>query len=575
MKRLCLKRTYIWFGLVLWLGAALFAGCTSHGTTIVGNTQLPTQVTLDKIQNVQSTIYIPIPVLGFTESDLSSMTLDVLINGIVFQAGLNPASLFRSDLSGVLIPVSPISDGDRLLLKVYVFGGELDYTGVFSADHSTTATQVSFGTEVVAQATFTEGLAAPTSMRLVDADHLRIGGQISQGVVAAQFTTSGVLDPSFHGSGTSLIDLATLSSRTFQMQTSAIDSLGRIVEAGITRDSGQPSDFVLTRFTVAGDLDTSFGDNGLVITHLSDSGSQALYALAIDDSDRILIAGTAYTTKSFPAILRYKSDGSLDSAFGVNGVLDASRYTDSDSIQALGFRPQTTNDLEHGFEKAILAATASIDRVSIRLIELPPEPYGSTLPIDSFLLATATTPVEWVNRIAVDTQGRAIVLGLTGASLTTTENGNAGYTLVRFPITLNPTPAGIVIINLGTSADPAFGTSGIVRNNSGNSGTIPNNVVIDSQDRILVAGYAANATADALLARHSTNGDLDTTFNGNGMVTLDTGCGDEFKVIVTDTNDGLFATGPLNNILSVVHYTASGVQDTGFGMSVESVSCNL
>lgn len=73
----------------------------------------------------------------------------------------------------------------------------------------------------------------------------------------------------------------------------------------------------------AGDLDPSFGVAGRVTTDISaqDTGSSKS-AVAIQSDGKIIVASTAFNNenKDF-ALVRYNSDGSLDSAFGTDGIV--------------------------------------------------------------------------------------------------------------------------------------------------------------------------------------------------------------------------------------------------------------
>jgi len=70
-----------------------------------------------------------------------------------------------------------------------------------------------------------------------------------------------------------------------------------------------------------GDLDSSFGTNGIVITHADSSWDDAL-SIAIQSDGKIVAAGYSSIggTDDF-ALARYNTDGTLDSSFGTNGVV--------------------------------------------------------------------------------------------------------------------------------------------------------------------------------------------------------------------------------------------------------------
>ncbi|NIM51395.1 MAG: hypothetical protein GTO22_19460, partial [Gemmatimonadales bacterium] len=96
----------------------------------------------------------------------------------------------------------------------------------------------------------------------------------------------------------------------------AIDPDGNIVVAGYTIGFG--SDFAVVRYTSNGTLDTSFSDDGKQTTDFG-LDQDIAYAVAIQDDGKIVVAGYATTGNQNWALARYDTDGSLDSSFGSNG----------------------------------------------------------------------------------------------------------------------------------------------------------------------------------------------------------------------------------------------------------------
>lgn len=63
----------------------------------------------------------------------------------------------------------------------------------------------------------------------------------------------------------------------------------------------------------AGGLDPTFGNGGKVTTYVSNSNSFA-NAVAVQPDGKIVVAG-------IPLLVRYNSDGTLDTTFGKNGIV--------------------------------------------------------------------------------------------------------------------------------------------------------------------------------------------------------------------------------------------------------------
>lgn len=131
----------------------------------------------------------------------------------------------------------------------------------------------------------------------------------------ARYTPDGSLDPTF-GSGGEVQTLFSGNSWAFGV---AIDSLGKIVAAGLSVGASTGNDFTLARYNSDGTLDTAFNGTGKVTTDFG--ASETAHSVAIDASGRLVAVG-AYILNSGETsfiVARYNSDGSLDSSFGTGG----------------------------------------------------------------------------------------------------------------------------------------------------------------------------------------------------------------------------------------------------------------
>ncbi|NIQ77438.1 MAG: hypothetical protein GTO14_13110, partial [Anaerolineales bacterium] len=97
-----------------------------------------------------------------------------------------------------------------------------------------------------------------------------------------------------------------------------IDSAGKIVVAGFTSWVGFSPDFAVVRYNTDGSLDTSFSGDGKQSTDFGLDWDIA-YAVAIQDDGKIVMAGYATTGNQNWALARYQTNGNLDSSFGSNG----------------------------------------------------------------------------------------------------------------------------------------------------------------------------------------------------------------------------------------------------------------
>ena len=172
-----------------------------------------------------------------------------------------------------------------------------------------------FGTGGIAQ-TLVEGFTATIrSVTLQPDGRIVAGGYAYNGsnydFAFARFNADGTLDTTFGTGGTLTAAIGTGDDICYAVQ---LQTNGKIVAAGYTV-SGGASSFALLRFETNGTLDTTFGSGGHVTTDFG-VASQA-YGLAIQTNGRIVVAGYAFNLGF--TLARYLPDGTLDATFGTGG----------------------------------------------------------------------------------------------------------------------------------------------------------------------------------------------------------------------------------------------------------------
>jgi len=144
-------------------------------------------------------------------------------------------------------------------------------------------------------------------------------------VTLLRYTADGRLDASFGSAGMVLTDLGVGSEGASAI---ALQRDGKILVAAWGR-----GDFTLGRFTTEGQLDTTFGDHGKVVTDLGSDDDVASTILLRGDGT-IIAAGSRDTRF---ALACYSSEGRLEPSFGTGGevVTDFRGQNDARFITAL------------------------------------------------------------------------------------------------------------------------------------------------------------------------------------------------------------------------------------------------
>ena len=143
-------------------------------------------------------------------------------------------------------------------------------------------------------------------------------------IFVARFTSSGNPDASFGGGdGYEITDF--FNPRDYGNDL-VIQPDGKIVVAGATNDEFGISfeylnfDYCMARYNTDGSLDASFGMGGRVVTESFGKGRTADVLLL--SNGKLVLAGTSQTEQTSYAdfaLIRYNSNGSVDTSFGTNG----------------------------------------------------------------------------------------------------------------------------------------------------------------------------------------------------------------------------------------------------------------
>lgn len=306
----------------------------------------------------------------------------------------------------------------------------------------------------------------------------------------------GCLDVTFGGgTGKVLVNTDDGISAAYDLDTAkslAIQTDGKIVAAGQTTNPANIYNrlFAVLRFNTDGTLDTAFGNGGLVTTSFSTDDDGA-YAVALQADGKIVVVGRASAgSRIVFGVARYNSlDGSLDGSFGSGGKVTIS----------FGNSPQTA-----------------------------------------------------------DTEARAVTIQADGKILV---GGFAG------------TRGAIARLNSNGTLDASFATGGKLTTSINAS---PDGIVVIQWDgKIVFGGYVNGGKKngyDFAVARYNPNGSVDTMFGNGGIATADfSGLTDRIRAVAIDGNNNIVAAGSsrgssiASQNFAVARFTPSGQLDPAFG----------
>jgi uncharacterized delta-60 repeat protein len=157
----------------------------------------------------------------------------------------------------------------------------------------------------------------------------------------ARFRPTGGLNTSFGPSGITTVNVAIGAGKKAELARSVVvQSDGKIVIAGpiehdtaATGDAARDTDIAVARFDTTGQLDQTFGTNGIRRLDLSTgtvSGTafrgDTVWELTLLPGDSLLIIGGKLTegagrTDTDYAVMKLTSNGTVDTTFGTNGLV--------------------------------------------------------------------------------------------------------------------------------------------------------------------------------------------------------------------------------------------------------------
>jgi uncharacterized delta-60 repeat protein len=159
----------------------------------------------------------------------------------------------------------------------------------------------------------------PVSHKIIVAGYSVSGSY--QIIAVIRLTAAGAIDGTFNGTGIVTTPLGAANSGA---ESVALQGDGKIVVAGYA-SNGSRNEFAVVRYLNDGindgQLDTTFNSTGSVTTIVG-SGYAVARAVAIQNDRKIVAAGYAITgSVSDFALVRYDTNGHLDTSFGTGGMV--------------------------------------------------------------------------------------------------------------------------------------------------------------------------------------------------------------------------------------------------------------
>jgi uncharacterized delta-60 repeat protein len=404
---------------------------------------------------------------------------------------------------------------------------------------------------------------------------------------AARFNSDGSLDTSFGSGGVVLADITDLGSQALGVQ---VQPDGKIVVAGSASNSVQTV-FALARFNPNGVLDETFGTSGGRVTTVVGSGNATADAVSIQTDGKIVAAGYSFNGADYDfAVARYNSDGSPDTAFGSAGQVVTPIGSGNDFGRAVAIQADkkivlagySYNGAYYDFAVVRYATNGALDttfggtgRVTTSIAGAGAQAWAVSVQADKKIVAAGQAQVGTNLDFALVRYNADGTLDNSFGSLGRVVTGFGGG-VAAFGLAMAIQPDGRILVAGGGNSngvdyvalaryatngvlDTTFGAAGWVVTQTGLVYDYAASLAVKSDGKIIVAGASQQgANYDYAVLRYTPNGSLDTSYGVGGKVLVSFGDGgnDLGNAVALDQIGRAVVAGGANNLFGVARLTS-------------------
>lgn len=354
-----------------------------------------------------------------------------------------------------------------------------------------------------------------------------------------------VRDTTFGFNGNVRTSIGTSNEMAYRV---LIQSDGKTLVAGDQTDNPifGPQRFAIVRYLSNGTLDSSFGTNGKA-TFLFQSQS-FLNDMSLQSDGKILLAGQS--TSGY-CVARVSTDGTLDTSFGTNGFTVLAPAFGSAAINSVVVY-EDDSFLVSGTETVQNTTNYSLKLIKFTSTGLVDTSFGN----QGILVPNFDFESNLGGKIKIQTDGKIIIGGTSKIS----ENN----TLIEKTYFSR--------LNVNGTLDTFFGTNGVLFLEDNYS---LKDFIIDNNNEIIFIGNtntnAQGTNGDVYISKYNNLGLLDSSFGNNGRTVVSVNSFAEYANTITKQSDGKFLLGGsyFNSSSTtdglIVRFLQNGQLDNSFG----------
>ena len=368
-------------------------------------------------------------------------------------------------------------------------------------------------------------------------------------MIAVRYEDDLDIDTSFGVNGVALVNT---TADEMEAQSGALTASGQIVLGGWIDRGASGLNLAIVRLDSDGSVDTSFGVAGLIETQIINESSDVVTDVMHVGTD-LLVAATSQDLGDF-VVLRYDVNGDPVTSFGTAGQVQVDFNGLVDQALSLAMH-QGEILLGGGTRSAVQSESNNIGLLRLLSNGNLDASFADAGLLDLGLTGPARTIVQ---DAAARADGGIVSVFWSGPSFSSRDFGLIGTLADGEP-------------------DPDFGDGGLARLDFDNDEDTVEAVAVQPDGRIVAVGAvkASGSTqgTDFGIARFLPDGSVDTGFGSNGKVMLDLdGSTDTARAVhlladgrILVAGEGQFFNSGGDGDLVVVRLLADGTLDTTFG----------
>lgn len=401
------------------------------------------------------------------------------------------------------------------------------------------------------------GHEAASSLAIQDDGKIVVGGVANGKIGLMKFTTAGLLDSTFGTNGIKTTDRGNNGA-----QDIAVGANNKIV---VVANSDSVGEFLTLRYNSDGSLDSNFHPgvprtSGWIETNFG-AGDQYAWGAALQPDGKIITAVQRSDQLGEMRLVRYNSNGSLDTSFGVNGrrIIFGLCNTMQGPSRETSTSVAVQSDGKILVGGSVTGGCVSLD-IDFLLVRLNPDGgLDTTFGTNGYVFVDFNGGDDISNAITMQDDGKIILAGISTASNET----RSDFAVARF--------------NTNGTLDTTFSSDGKAVISFGDFSAFANSVAVQPSHmggRIVVAGYDTTLAMlqqqhDFAIARLNSNGTMDAQFGSAGRVTTQFGSLDSGISSIVLSGTKIVAVGNARNLatgadFAIARYNLNGTLDTTF-----------